>query len=110
MQSLLEDKLFNHEIGLEDNFDFLNLFIPCFEVHIPNVVRAFYDLITSKITLVGTGMGGVVFRESRAELSKILEDHGYCPVATDIFVNEYEDKLIGEYHDNQKKQEKKKGK
>ena len=102
MGEILNDKLFFHDLGLEDNEEFLNLFIPCFGINIPSKVRDFYDLITSKITLVGNGMGGASFRESRANLSNIFKDNGYCPIMVDDFIDIYEDKLMEEYYEKTK--------
>lgn len=103
IKGMLEMHTLDHDLGLSDNFDFLNLFYPCFEQHIPRVVREFYDLITSHVVLIGSGMGGVNFRETRAGLSKILEANGYCSAVTADFIDAYENGLMEEYHDQQEK-------
>lgn len=103
IKGMLEMHTLDHDLGLSDNFDFLNLFYPCFEQHIPEVVREFYDFLTKHVVLIGTGMGGVSFRETKAGLSQILEANGYCSVVTADFVDAYESGLMEEYHDQQEK-------
>jgi len=99
---MIKEFQLDHELGLSDNFEFLNLFFPCFEVHIPIVVRDFFNLLSTNISLVGGGMGGVTFRESKAGMLQILKDNGYCSATMSVFVNMYENKLMDEYQEQTK--------
>lgn len=99
---MVEDKLFDHTLGLDDHSEYLNVFFPCFEEHIPTVARDMYDFLSTHVVLVGGGMGSPTFRESKANMVELLEINGYCPVMTMIFVESFENKLMSEYLDEQK--------
>lgn len=98
---MIESHALYHDLGMEDNFDFLDIFYPCFEIRIPTNVREFYNLLTSFVSLE-SGMDGVSFRETRAGLSKILKDNGYCSVVTSPFVDMFENKLLEQYSEDRK--------
>ena len=100
IKEMIKDHVLDHELELSDNFEFLNLFYPCFEIHIPRSVRDFYNLLTSIVTLEGGGMGGVGFRETKAGVAKVLKNNGYCSVTMGVFVDMYENKLMNEYQES----------
>ncbi len=100
---MVEDRLFDHDLGLEDNTEYLNVFFPCFEQNISAVARDLFDFLTDNVSLVGGGMGSPTFRESKADMIELIKLNGYCPNVIMQYVESYENKLLGEYIDEQKK-------
>ncbi len=95
-------RLLDHELELSDESEFLNLFFPCFGEHVPTYARSLYDLINSSIALEGGGMGGVSFRDSKADILSIMEKNGYCPIYIAPIIEDFENRMLKEHFENTK--------
>jgi len=71
------------------------LFFP----EVPSHVLAFFIFMQSHITLDYDGMGGAKLRESRHNLSELMEKEGYDYIIYKNFIEEFESKLIGQFYD-----------
>ena len=101
IQSLVDDKLLEHELEIEDNESFLNIFIPLFGQDINQEARDIYRLFADTISLVSDGMG-VGFRESLSGTLGLIEKNGFCPIILKDLVLEYEKLLYQEFDKNKK--------
>lgn len=66
---------------------------------VPRVAREIYDIVSQHVVLVG-GMGGVGFRESRANLTTILKEYGIDYIIVKSLIDDIEYRLMNQYNED----------
>jgi hypothetical protein len=69
----------------------------------PREVVKFFNFMQVHITLTGGDMG-ISFRETKYSLAKLMEKMGYDYEVYQPFIEEYEQKLLTQYHETKKQQ------
>jgi len=97
IQDVVDGKLIEHELEIEDHEDFLNLFFPLLNENISQDARNLFNLIKEVVILVGSETGGGM-RESLDQTLSIVSREGFCPVVVRPIILEYERLLFEEHY------------
>lgn len=95
--TLVEDKLLLHSIELEDNSEFLNLFLPCFlesEIIFTESIN-FFRILEEEIKVLFNG-NTFELRDSKSQIDGLIKKRGFDPIHLQIYIRNFEDKILYE--------------
>lgn len=98
-EELLDRHIINYEIECDDyDEDLLKNHIPLLGEAISNYSMRLYRVLESTIILSGGGMGGVSFRHTIEDVTKLLKREGFKYKFVKEFVFDFENRLYEQYN------------
>ena len=102
-KKIVERHFLSYELGLDYDDEVLNAFYVLIGEKIGIYSRVLFNDIQETVELQ-SGFSGVSFRESKEETAKLLERRGYAYEHIREYVEDYENRLMQEYYEGQRKE------